>query len=169
MTDHTQTILSEATHALKLKKYTLSTPFEATKRVFQKRLVFIGSHPDCDFCLAEPSISRQHAKLELDETGCRLVDLGSKNGTYLGDIRINDIYLTHHTTFRCGAVEITFELQSDTFEVAISQKDHFGRLLGQSIAMREIFGLLERVSPTPATILIEGESGSGKELYPQYP
>ena len=164
MTDNTQTILSSAAQALKLKKYTLSTPFEAHKQSFQKRLIYIGSHPDSDFCLAEPSISRQHAKLELDENGCRLVDLGSKNGTFIGDIRINDIYLTNHTTFRCGAVEITFELQSDTFEVAISKDDHFGRLLGHSIAMREIFGLLERIAPTPATVLIEGESGSGKEL-----
>ncbi|MBQ1924696.1 MAG: FHA domain-containing protein [Proteobacteria bacterium] len=129
MTDNTQTILSSTAQALKLKKYTLSTPFEAHKQSFQKRLIYIGSHPDSDFCLAEPSISRQHAKLELDETGCRLVDLGSKNGTFIGDIRINDIYLTNHTTFRCGAVEITFDLQSDTFEVAISKDDHFGRMI----------------------------------------
>ena len=77
---------------------------------FQKRLVTIGAHPDCDFCLHEPSISRQHAKIELDENGYRLVDLGSKNGTFIGDLRINDIYLTTPMTFRCGTVEISFEM-----------------------------------------------------------
>ncbi|MBO4349662.1 MAG: sigma 54-interacting transcriptional regulator [Proteobacteria bacterium] len=163
MTDQTQTILGNIPVALQVKKYRLSST--DVKGEYQKRLIFIGSHPDCDFCLQEPSISRHHAKIELDQTGYRLVDLGSKNGTFIGDIRVNDIYLTSPITFRCGGVEIKFELCSnDSIEVSISSQDHFGDLIGQSIAMREIFGLLEKVSPTPATVLVEGESGCGKEL-----
>ena len=165
MNDETKTIFGDASIALKVRKYRLSAHLDkSAPRDFQKRLIYIGSHPDCDFCISEPSISRQHAKIELDETGYRLVDLDSKNGTYIGDVRINDIYLTQRMSFRCGAVVIDFELGSDAIEVAISQQSSFGDLLGQSVAMREIFGLLERVAPTPATVLIEGESGCGKEL-----
>ena len=161
MTDQTQTILGNIPVALHVKKYRLTS--SECKGEFQKRLIFIGSHPDCDFCLQEPSISRHHAKIELDQTGYRLVDLGSKNGTFIGDIRVNDIYLTSPISFRCGGAEIKFELCSnDSIEVAISNQDHFGGLIGQSIAMREIFGLLEKVSATPATVLVEGESGCGK-------
>ncbi len=160
--EETRTILADTSVALKVQKYTLKTAHQQCG--FQKRLVTIGSHPDCDFCLHEPSISRQHAKIELDENGYRLVDLGSKNGTFIGDLRINDIYLTTPMTFRCGAVEISFAMTSDAIDISISKQNHFGKLLGQSVAMREIFGLLSKVAPTPATVLIEGESGCGKEL-----
>jgi two-component system response regulator HydG len=39
-----------------------------------------------------------------------------------------------------------------------------GRLLGASPAMQEVFRLIERVGPTEASVLLTGESGSGKEL-----
>ena len=162
--EETQTILGSIPVALKVRKYRLTSRTTGQSVEFQKRLIFIGSHPDCDFCIQEASISRHHAKIELDETGYRLVDLESKNGTFIGDLRVNDIYLNSPLSFRCGAVQIDFELGGDAIEVSISRQNHFGNLLGQSVAMREIFGLLERVSPSPATVLVEGESGCGKEL-----
>jgi DNA-binding NtrC family response regulator len=39
-----------------------------------------------------------------------------------------------------------------------------GPLLGTSAAMQEVFRLIERVGPTEASVLLTGESGSGKEL-----
>lgn len=36
--------------------------------------------------------------------------------------------------------------------------------VGRSMAMREMMGLIEKVAPTPATVLITGESGVGKEV-----
>ena len=47
--------------------------------------------------------------------------------------------------------------------VALAEKDDFEGLLGRSVAMRELFALLERVAPTDAPVLIEGETGTGKE------
>ena len=43
----------------------------------------------------------------------------------------------------------------------------FGRLLGQSPSMRRLFEVVERAAPTDATILIQGESGTGKDLLAQ--
>jgi DNA-binding NtrC family response regulator len=40
-------------------------------------------------------------------------------------------------------------------------------LLGDSEAMQEVFRLIERVGPTEASVLLTGESGSGKELAAQ--
>lgn len=166
MSEETKTIC--ATVALKVMRYRLTAHTEASiQNTFQKREIVIGSHPDCDFSVNDPSISRHHAKIELDQTGFRLVDLDSKNGTYIGDLRINDIYINDHTTFRCAGISIDFDIighAKDAVEVDISRENHFGKLLGDSVAMREIFGLLGRVSGTDATVLIQGEPGSGKEL-----
>ncbi|MFA5625462.1 MAG: sigma 54-interacting transcriptional regulator [Bradymonadales bacterium] len=164
----TQTIVGDAVTSLKLIQYTLSYGENGSKtQSFKKRLIYIGSHPDCDLCIAHASVSRNHAKIEVDENGYRLVDLDSKNGTFIADLRINDVYLSSGTNFRCGAVNIRFTLGKDVIELAISNSNKFGNMLGQSLAMREIFGLLQKVAPTPATVLVEGESGCGKELVAQ--
>lgn len=165
----TQTFASTDFSSLKLIGYALTVHASTHERPqhFKKRLVFIGSHPDCDLCIPDGSVSRNHAKIEVDEAGYRLVDLGSKNGTYIADMRINDVYLSSGISFRCGGISIRFELGSDIVEVSISKNNQFGNMLGQSLAMREIFGLLQKVAPTPATVLVEGESGCGKELVAQ--
>src|SRR5262249_9697238 len=38
----------------------------------------------------------------------------------------------------------------------------FGRLVGRSPAMQELYDRIERVAPTEATVLLMGESGTGK-------
>jgi transcriptional regulator with GAF, ATPase, and Fis domain len=49
-------------------------------------------------------------------------------------------------------------------EVLPSEKTLFGGAFGQSLAMRTIFGVLERIAPTDGTVLLEGETGTGKEV-----
>jgi two-component system, NtrC family, response regulator len=41
---------------------------------------------------------------------------------------------------------------------------HFGNIIGKSKAMQEVFETIRKVAPTNATVLIEGENGTGKEL-----
>ncbi len=46
----------------------------------------------------------------------------------------------------------------------LSKKQSFGEIIGGNPKMRWIYNLIERIAPTPSTVLIEGESGTGKEL-----
>ena len=54
--------------------------------------------------------------------------------------------------------------QNRLLQGQISQRFGFSNLVGQSKAMRQVYGLVEKVAPTKATVLLTGESGTGKEL-----
>ena len=48
-----------------------------------------------------------------------------------------------------------------------AEDQHFGPMIGVSTAMRAIFDQIQRVAPTDATVLVTGETGTGKELVAQ--
>jgi DNA-binding NtrC family response regulator len=156
---------------LRLSKYTLEVtrgPAAGARRTFDRRLVYVGSSPECAFSLDDPTVSRTHCKIEVDHRGYRLRDLDSKNGTWVAGVRVADAWLpTDGAPIRVGNSELRFSPLSETVEVELSRRDSFGRLTGKSLQMREIFAMLERVAPTDVTVLIEGESGTGKELVAQ--
>ncbi len=128
------------------------------------RLTRIGAHPDCEFDLRDDATSRFHAQIEMDIFGHRLIDLDSKNGTYVNGSRIRDVYLTNGATIQIGGTLIEFRIEDDSVDIELSKGNRFGNMLGQSTAMREIFAMLSKVAPSDITVLVEGESGTGKEL-----
>lgn len=48
----------------------------------------LGKHPTCEVVLANPFVSRQHARIDVTSQGAAIRDLGSKNGTYVNGARI---------------------------------------------------------------------------------
>ncbi|HZO12842.1 MAG TPA: sigma 54-interacting transcriptional regulator [Polyangiaceae bacterium] len=124
----------------------------------------IGSRRGNDLLLDDPAVSRFHAEIVADEHGYRLRDLGSHNGTMVDGYRVHDIYLKPGSLIAMGQCVLRFEPLLREAEVAISEDEHFGPLLGKSAAMRQLFATLERIAPTDFSVLIEGETGTGKEL-----
>ena len=69
----------------------------------------IGRMPECAVTLSDPQTSRQHAEIRYGETGYRLVDLGSTNGTEVNGVKIKEIPLSDGDVIVIGATSIRFE------------------------------------------------------------
>lgn len=137
---------------------------ERKEVLLQKPAVTIGTLGDSDLALTDPTVSRNHAVVEEKTDGYLLRDLGSTNGTYLDGVKVKEAYLSAGSVIRLGQTEIAFSPVEERIENLRSSSDRFGDLVGASVAMREVFGVLERVAPTDVSVLILGETGTGKEL-----
>jgi len=130
----------------------------------ERDVIHIGSAKTADIVLTDPTVSRHHAEIRRGQDGVILRDLGSTNGVFVGHVRAKEVYLGPDTHFRVGRTELVFTPADEIIDVAPSSADHFENLIGSSVAMREVFGILERVAPTDLTVMITGETGTGKEL-----
>lgn len=126
--------------------------------------VTIGRDFDCGLVLHDHNISRRHAQILLSGSGILVEDLGSKNGVrYLGK-RIERATLRLGTRLVMGETTIDLLPLSDTVLTPISTAERYSDLLGTSLPMRRLFAMLEMLEQSDAPVLIEGETGTGKEL-----
>lgn len=132
---------------------------------FKTRELMLGSHISADLQLDDPSVSRQHASIQVDETGHLISDLNSKNGLWVNGLRVREVYLNDGALIQLGRVQLRYQINQDQpIEHLLSLSSHFGQLIGHSTKMRAIFAQLEQIAQGDMTLLIEGESGTGKEL-----
>jgi transcriptional regulator with GAF, ATPase, and Fis domain len=124
----------------------------------------IGKAPDNDLVLPDDTVSRHHCELTRSDAGVRVKDLGSTNGTKVQGARIEEAIVQPGTVLKVGEVEVVLRPAVRNVEVLPSDKRWFGAAIGQSLAMRTIFGVLERIAKTDATVLLEGETGTGKDV-----
>ena len=123
----------------------------------------LGRHVACKLVLDDARVSSVHAELVGTERGVLLRDLGSRNGTFLGGVRVGEVYLTARTVFRVGDTECVFEPLASG-PVQVDEGSRFGPLVGETPAMRALFGRLTKIAATDLTVLVGGETGTGKEL-----
>ncbi len=123
----------------------------------------IGRSAVNDLVLTDTSISGLHAELIVSPSGVLLRDLQSTNGSFVHGVRVQEAWVEPGMTMVLGKTAIVF-LAEDEVHVPLSGRDHFGAMLGSSPAMREIYAVLERVAGTEMSVLVGGETGSGKEL-----
>ncbi len=131
---------------------------------FAKDEVQIGASPEADIFVDDRSVSREHLAIRGTDAGWTLTDLGSMNGTYIGDMRIDRVTVHHTVTVRAGKSTFRLRPLGEHVEQEISSANRFGRMLGDAPPMREMFAVLEKVANSDLTVLIEGETGTGKEL-----
>lgn len=127
-------------------------------------VVRIGTAVENDIVLTDRAVSRRHAEVRMTPEGLLLRDIGSTNGTFINDVRIAEAYIPEDAECRLGYSRLRIRQHLEERKVAMPYQDHLGELVGASERMRELYGVIRAVAPTPATVHLHGESGAGKEL-----
>jgi two-component system response regulator GlrR len=127
--------------------------------------VIVGTHGSCDVLLTDRAVSRFHLELRADpQRGLLLRDLGSSNGTTVDGVGVIEAPLRGGAVVAVGQSRLRVDLGPDRFTVAVSTRSRFGLLLGSSPEIRATFAVLERAAASDATVLLAGETGTGKSV-----
>ncbi len=125
--------------------------------------VRIGSVRGCDLVLLDNAVSRHHLTLKIERGRVRVVDAGSRNGTAVDGVTVRDAYAREGSVVVVGNTTLRVGLIRDVVDIPLSSRERFGGLIGKSVSMRIAYTLLERAAAVDDTVLIEGETGTGKE------
>jgi transcriptional regulator with GAF, ATPase, and Fis domain len=139
-------------------------PQRGTEFVIAADVIRVGKAPENDLVIADETVSRVHFEIVRDAKGYLVRDMKSTNGTFLDSAEVKEAYLRAGSVIKAGEVELKFTPFEERIEILPSEKEALGEMVGKSPAMREIFGLVEKIAPTDATVLIEGETGTGKDM-----
>ena len=125
--------------------------------------VLIGAAEFCDLTLPDDTVSNRHC--EIARRGDRLLvrDLGSTNGVFVNSTRVLEAFVEPGSRIQLGSVELGVEAESEE-QIEVSPAESFGPLYGKSAQMRAIFAQLQALADSSAPLLIEGETGTGKDL-----
>jgi DNA-binding NtrC family response regulator len=125
--------------------------------------IVIGTDPECEFASTDDTVSARHCELAWNGDRLMVRDLASTNGVFLDGVAIIEAVASPKSKIRLGKTEIAIK-DAGTAEVSASAANRFGGLVGSSPLMRTLFSQLESVAASPAPLLIEGETGTGKDV-----
>jgi DNA-binding NtrC family response regulator len=128
-------------------------------------LLTVGSGSGCDVLLSDPTVSRRHLAVEPRADGVVVRDLGSTNGSFVQGSRFQELTLGFGAEVTVGHTVFKYVPNEEAVELAPSDEETYGLLVGRDAKLRKLFRLLADVAATDATVLIEGETGTGKELF----
>ena len=126
--------------------------------------IVLGKSDECNLAVADAKVSRRHCELRITERGVLLRDLGSRNGTFVRDVRVVEAFLPPAVPITIGDTTIVVQPVGGAAVLPLSSGHAFGDAVGSSLAMRALFAKLERAAPADETVLLLGESGTGKEV-----
>jgi len=124
----------------------------------------VGTSPSCDLRLTDRQVSRRHARLEAEGQRVRVEDLDSTNQSFINAVAVLEGYAVPDDLIRLGSTTLRVERDQAGPVEPIAVTSGFGRLVGASPQMRRLYPLCERLATSTLPVIIEGETGTGKEI-----
>jgi two-component system, NtrC family, nitrogen regulation response regulator GlnG len=162
----TEQLASPAAAARQLRIVVVDGPDHGLSLLLAPGTYLVGTSRSCALRLTDGAVSNRHLELIVDgERGGVVVrDLESTNGSWFGGARFTVLEVDRAATLTIGKTELRIEAIDSALVLPPSSRTSFGGLIGSSESMRRLFALLERVAGSESSVLIEGETGTGKEL-----
>jgi DNA-binding NtrC family response regulator len=135
-------------------------PDAGLKVTLSQGALVIGADNECGLILSDGAVSRRHLQLDLIPGGVRLKDLGSRNGTFYLGARVDQVLVPLGGSIRLGRTVI--DLLPPGAPAVLSTRESMSGLVGRSVAMRALFAQLEKLAPGGTSVLLQGETGTGK-------
>jgi len=148
----------------KIRLEVISGPDAGKQVTLASEEVNVGTLPSNDLALTDSSVSRYHLRIAAGALGFVVSDLDSTNGTYSGPLRLREATISQPIELRLGDSVIRLLPLDDEAELPLHASEHYGGMVGRSPQMRALCAQLVSVAGTDSTVLIEGETGTGKEL-----
>lgn len=130
--------------------------------------VSVGKSPDNQLQLDDLTVSRYHLELSISGGEIEVRDLESLNGTYVGDVRLTRARVRPGTTVTVGSNKLLLIAQERDAALSVPpEPDEALELPGvvaKSPAMRKVLQSIDQLAKTRVTVLLQGETGTGKEV-----
>jgi DNA-binding NtrC family response regulator len=153
---------------LHLRRCMLQSVDDPTQEwTFDKEEIRIGSMDDNDVVISDDTVSRYHCRIAQEDTGYVLVDQRSTNGTFINKVRVREAFLKPGSIVSVGQSQFRFNAKEEEVQILPSRNDRCAGLIGGNSRMREIYSIIEKIAPTATTVVIDGETGTGKEVVAQ--
>ena len=163
--DVTTQVLEQSTLELPtIELGVVAGPDRGLRRKLDPTGLRIGTSPAAQLRLQDATVSRMHCEIRIVDGRVRIIDLGSTNGVLLDGVRVYDAELAPGSNIQLGSTKLQVDPGDGSIAIELSPRHSFGEVLGASIEMRRLFTVLEKAAASDATILIQGETGVGKEL-----
>jgi DNA-binding NtrC family response regulator len=154
-------------HALRIMAVDLvvvSGPSRGLRVPLEDGVARVGTAPANHLRLADPTVSRVHCEVRAFPDAIRVTDCGSTNGTFVEGVRLQQGEVRPGALVRIGASAFRVDDVGGSVSLPLSDRTSFGECVGASLEMRRLYAVLERVALTTSTVLIEGETGTGKDV-----
>jgi two-component system, NtrC family, response regulator HydG len=125
---------------------------------------YLGTSEACLVRLQDPLVSRRHLALSVTPGGLHVEDLDSTNGTWIQGVRIGSALLQGGETISIGDTRLAVSAFGEPKASRAPAIVRFGKVIGASVAMRRLYPLCQRIARSDVPVVIEGETGTGKEL-----